>query len=191
MNNKKAQMMTFDFSTSIIMFIIFVIIIASITLLNQKIGDKEHFPFELEYVFINFEKNLGSDPGNPKMDFIHNYRIDDNKLALFSQNMDSIDKYVLESTTSTQGIGMYSETYDVCLYFLDNDGKKLKLDSAQNVAVGKLKDGRTCHELISQEKNPCENYAKAVSFFKPVLLDLEDEDESRIIQMNLVFCSVR
>jgi len=189
-DKKKGQMMTFDFSTSIILFIMFIMIVAIITLLNQKVEQSAQHPFELEYTFTNFEKNLAHTSETPAIDFIHNYRVNYDKLKDFSSTVNNIDKLVLENIDSTQGIGMFAETYDVCMYVFDNDGTHLDLDGNGKIAVGEIKNGISCDSVIKNKKNPCNGYEKAISFFKPVLLDVGDEDENRIVQMNLVMCLV-
>jgi len=189
--NKKGQLITFDFSTSIILLIMFTIIIVSVIIFSQKLDETKYYEFELEYVFDNFENNLKyADPIN-NIAFISNYRIDEDKLKNFANQVTDIDSYVLgtisNSTDSSHGIGLDENAYDTCLYFRDENGF---IEIEGKKALGELKNGDTCHMYFDSGDNPCENYKQATSFIKPVLLDKHNVAENKIIQMNLVVCKI-
>lgn len=184
-NNKKAQMITFDFSTSLIIFIIFIAIFIGLFLMAQKPVEKSEF--ELEYVFANLENNLKYDSVTNR-DFIRNYRVNYVRLINFATdpNTADIDPYVIGNISgNAHGIGLDEGAYDTCLYFMDNDNQIISLSGKR--ALGMLKGGVSCDSMIPQY-NPCEGYKRAYSIFKPVLLDLNNPDANRIILMNIVVC---
>jgi hypothetical protein len=197
--NKKAQMITFDFSSSIIIFMIFIAIFIGLFLLSQTVEKKQEF--ELEYVFANLEHNLKFDPVSGQ-DFFRDYRVNWNRLRTFAQNLgdDSIDSYIIGNINGAHGIGLDEANYDVCLYFTDNDKSFITIDTDPAspthglVALGWLETnpgshtGNTCNSKISAKENPCEQYEQAVSVFKPVLFDEGDPINNRILQMNIVMC---
>lgn len=181
---KKAQMVTFDMSTTLVVFIIFIVIFIGVFFMSQRIITPHEF--ELEYVFYNLENNLKFDDESRR--FITNYRVDSEKLKKFAEEVNDIDAYVIGRINGAHGIGMDPEGYDACLYFKDNDGSFLKLDS-QKIAVGTLsKVNKPCHDVISSGENPCEEYKQATALIKPVLLDTGNPENNRIIQMNVVIC---
>jgi hypothetical protein len=200
--NKKAQMITFDFSSSIVIFMIFIAIFIGLFLLSQTVEKKQDF--ELEYVFANLENNLKFGPSD--RDFFSDYRVDKVKLQNFISTIGtgSIDSYVIGNVDDvngvSHGIGLDEASYDVCLYFTDNDNSKVFLDSSNSIqALGWLETdpgshtGNTCNSQLSSNnlvvKNPCEKYKQAISLFKPVLFDEGGPDaNNRILQMNIVVC---
>jgi hypothetical protein len=147
--------------------------------------DKKH-EFELEYMFANLENNLKYEPVAGR-DFFRDYRIDRDKLNAFALSATNIDDYVVGNISSAHGIGLSSDVYDVCLYFIDNDGDRI--DMAGKVALGEIKGG-TCDMAIRNNQNPCEGYKQALSLFKPVLFDVGDPVNNRIVQMNLAVCKI-
>lgn len=184
---KKAQIVTFDMTTTLVIFIIFIVIFIGAFFLSQKTSQKQEF--ELEYIFANLENNLKHN--DTERIFISNYRVDSAKLARFANEIDSIDEYVVGEINGTHGIGLDEAAYDVCLYFRDNDGTFLNLTADGLRAIGelgKLVPPQSCHEEILAGRNPCEEYKQAISFFKPVLLDQGSPDNNRIIQMNILIC---
>ena len=124
-NNKKAQMITFDLSTSLIIFIIFMAIFIGLFLMAQKPAEKPEF--ELEYIFANLENNLMYD-GITNNDFIRDYRVNYVRLNNFASDIDDIDPYVLGSLSGAHGNGLDEEAYDACMYFTDNN-KRISIRS--------------------------------------------------------------
>ena len=62
--HKKSQLMSFDFATSIFVFILIFLIFAGIVIVSMAMGNKQAFDFEAEYIFDNIENNLRYDiPG--------------------------------------------------------------------------------------------------------------------------------
>jgi hypothetical protein len=191
-NLKKAQIITFDFSSSIIIFVIFLSIFIGVFLLTQ--GSEKKPDFEIEYVFSNLENNLKY--GAAEGDFFADYRVDKTRLEYFASAIGSgsINSYVIGTvggTGGSHGIGLDESSYDVCLYFTDNDKQILTITGAPEIKVlGSLnKTGSSCnHEMIIAGNDPCEAYKQATSLFKPVLLDENDYTMNRIIQMNIVMC---
>ncbi|KYK24399.1 hypothetical protein AYK26_06895 [Euryarchaeota archaeon SM23-78] len=190
--SKKAQIITFDLSSSIIIFLIFIAIFIGLIFLAQSI-EEEH-DFELEYVFANLENNLQYDDPAQNRDFIRDYRVNKEKLNKFVLTVSDseIDEYVIGNETALgHGIGLDKKGYDACLYFTDNDGNLLNLPypTGSKQALGWLtKPQVSCHEEINAGKNPCERYKQALSLLKPVLFVEGGPDENRILQMNLVIC---
>ena len=186
MSNKKAQVITFDLSSSLIVFLIFIAIFIGLFLLTQASETKQEF--ELEYIFSNLENNLKFD--SPNRAFFRDYRINKTKLDNFANNIGtgSVDDYVVGEVGGAHGIGLGVDNYDACLYFTDNN-QRISMGSSSWVALGNLsKIPSSCNAIISTGQSPCENYRQALSFLKPVLLDLGDPNQNRIIQMNLVVC---
>jgi hypothetical protein len=181
---KKAQIISFDFSTSFIIFLIFLVILIGLVLFSSSSEDNPEF--ELEYVFANLENNLRHDP-IPGRDFFSDYRINKTKLDSFAASVGNIDAFVVGNISGTHGIGLDDEAYDVCLYFVDNDNSLFA--SGAEIALGELEmTGTSCNAEISASRNPCESYSQAVSYFKPVLFDEGDRTKNRIVQMNIVMC---
>jgi hypothetical protein len=182
---KKAQIITFDFSTSLIVFLIFMALFIGLFLLGQS-EEKKH-EFELEYMFSNFENNLQYDLVAGR-DFFRDYRINSGKLDAFASSVTNIDDYVVGNISSAHGIGLSSDVYDVCMYFIDNDGTRIDMNGKE--AVGELQGGLTCDAEIIANRNPCDGYKQALSLFKPVLFDEGNPEDNRIVQMNLVVCKI-
>ena len=186
MSNKKSQVITFDLSSSLIIFIIFIAIFIGLFLLTQSSETKQEF--ELEYMFSNLENNLKFDvPGGA---FFRDYRINKIKLDNFANYIaaGSIDDYIVGEVNGAHGIGLGVDNYDACLYFTNNSNQRISMGSSNRTALGYLsKISSTCDAIISTN-NPCENYKQALSFMKPVLLDLGNPEKNSIIQMNLVVC---
>ena len=189
---KKAQMITFDFSSSIIIFLIFISIFIALFVLTQK--SEEKFGFETEYVFANLENNLKNIAVEEA--FFSDYRVDKTRLENFASALNSIDSssinlYVIGSIEGSHGIGLDETSYDVCLYFTDNNNQFMSIMASPEIkALGFLnKTGSSCNqEMIIEGNGPCEAYQQAISIFKPVLLDEGDYRFNRIIQMNIVMC---
>ena len=181
-NTKKAQMITFDLSTSLIIFIIFIAIFIGLFLMAQKPTEKPEF--ELEYMFSNLENNLRYD-GVSGRDFIRDYRVNYLRLNNFASSIDDIDPYVLGSIGDAHGIGLDEEAYDACMYFTDNNNQMISLSGKD--AIGMLKGGVQCSSIIPDD-NPCDDYKKAYALFKPVLLLQGNPDQNSIILMNIVVC---
>src|SRR4030042_2888973 len=168
LKNKKAQIITFDFGTSLIVFLIVLVIVIGVFLFSQT-TDKT-YDFELEYVFGNLENNLQYETANNR-DFFKEYRVDSEKLdafALYVGTTGSVDDYVVGNISSAHGIGLSSEAYDVCLYFTNNTGLPMPFSGVE--ALGQVKSG-SCDNVIKNRINPCEDYKQALSLLKPVLLD--------------------
>jgi hypothetical protein len=195
--NKKAQMITFDFSSSIIIFMIFIAIFIGLFLLSQTVEKKQDF--ELEYVFANLENNLKFGPDN--QDFFIDYRVNKDKLTNFVSHIGtgSIDSYVVGNVSDvngvSHGIGLDEANYGVCLYFTDNNNSIVPLDNNGLVALGWLVTdpgsgaGIWCYNEIGAKRNPCAKFKQAISLFKPVLFDEGGaDDNNRILQMNIVVC---
>jgi hypothetical protein len=183
---KKAQVITFDFSTSLIVFILFMAVFIGIFILSQAAEKKQEF--ELEYVFANLENNLRFSP-NPGIDFFSDYRVDKAKLTTFVSliGAGSIDDYVIGTVGNAHGIGLNPSGYSTCLYFTDNNGSRININGI--TALGYLnKRGASCEDVFSTSTDPCEEYENALAIFKPVLFDENDVYNNRIIQMNLVIC---
>jgi hypothetical protein len=185
--NKKAQIITFDFSSSIIIFMIFIAIFIGLFLLSQTVEKKQDF--ELEYMFANLEHNLKFGPAN--QDFFIDYKVNKAKLTNFVSAIGtgSIDSYVVGNINGAHGIGLDEAGYDVCLYFTDNDNSKVMIGGQQ--VMGWLeKPMKSCNDIIMSpgNPNPCDDYKQALSFFKPVLFDEGDSSTNRILQMNIVVC---
>ena len=196
-NYKKGQAITFDLSSSIIIFVIFIVIVIGSFFLLQRFDRGRSIEFELEYVFANFENNLKFGPAD--QDFLVNYRVNKYKLDAFATaflpSVTSIDSYVIGSEGAAHGIGLDEAGYDTCLYFIDTDGSKIEMQAGLGTveALGTLKDDpliKNCNTEISNDRNPCDGYKSALSLFKPVLYDVEDTEENRIISMNLVICKI-
>ncbi len=188
-NMKKAQMITFDFSSSIIIFLIFLVIFIGLFVFSQKSEKKPDF--EVEYVFANLENNLKYGPADN--DFFADYRVDRAKLENFANAIGSgsINPYVIGSVGQSHGIGLDETSYDVCLYFTDNNNQILTITEMPEIKVlGNLtKTASSCnYEMITLGNGPCDKYKQAISLFKPVLLDENDYSNNRIIQMNIVMC---
>lgn len=189
-NMKKAQIMTFDFSSSIIIFLIFLVLFIGLFLFSQKSEKKPDF--EVEYVFANLENNLKF--GSAERDFFADYRVDRAKLENFATTIgsSSINQYVIGIVGQSHGIGLDETSYDVCLYFTDNNNAILTILSGmpEIKVLGQLtKTASSCnYEMISAGNDPCDKYNQAISLFKPVLLDENDYNKTRIIQMNIVMC---
>jgi hypothetical protein len=186
MNDKKAQVVTFDLSSSLIVFLIFIAIFIGLFLLTQAREDKQEF--ELEYIFSNLENNLKFD--SPNRAFFRDYRINKTELGQFATDIGagSIDAYIVGEVGGAHGIGLGVDNYDACLYFTDNNFSKISLGSGI-IALGFLdKVGSSCNDELSANQNPCDDYQQALSFMKPVLFDLGDPGQNKIIQMNLVVC---
>jgi hypothetical protein len=195
--NKKAQIITFDFSSSIIIFMIFIIIFIGLFLLSQTVEKKQEF--ELEYMFANLENNLKFGPGN--QNFFSDYRVNKGRLDDFINAFydKSIDSYVVGNISGdmgvSHGIGLDEANYDVCLYFTDNDNRIVSIDPdtmrGTNILGWLEKPGKKCTEGIAGGK-PCDKYSQAISFFKPVLFDEgpinNPENNNRILQMNILIC---
>ncbi|MBD3204276.1 hypothetical protein GF327_08335 [Candidatus Woesearchaeota archaeon] len=193
----KSQIITFDLVVSIIVFMIFITIF--LTLIFNIPKTKKKIDFEVEFVFDNLENNLiGYNKLNPGDDalFFSEYRINISKLINFADlfKKKSVDDFVISHLTNTHGIGMSNYTYDSCIFFTDNDGSKIDLDfddsnSAKTVSLGYLKEsGQFCNESIQSTQNPCNDYDQAISLVKPVLYDLNDVYNNRVIQMNILLC---
>jgi hypothetical protein len=184
--NDKAQIISFDFSTSFIVFLIFIVVFILFIFFNNN-NDQQN-EFELEYVFANFENNLRHDLVSDR-DFFSNYRINKEKLDNFADSVSSIDAFVVGNISGTHGIGLDDDAYDVCLYLIDNDNNLISMSLSGKVAIGWLdKTGISCNDTISASRNPCEDYSQAISFFKPVLFDEGDSTKNRIVQMDIVMC---
>ncbi len=189
-NAKKAQIITFDFSSSLIIFVIFIVIFMGLFLLSQNSEKKPDF--ELEYVFANLENNLKF--GAAERDFFAGYRVDKTRLENFASAIGSgsINSYVIGIVGESHGIGLDEASHDVCLYFTDNNNAILTiLPGPPEVKVlGQLrKTGRSCNqEMIISGNDPCDAYKQAISLFKPVLFDEKDYSRNRILQMNIVMC---
>jgi hypothetical protein len=189
-NAKKGQIMTFDFSSSLIIFVIFLVIFMGLFLLSQKSEQKPDF--EVEYLFANLENNLKF--GAADRDFFADYRVDKIRLENFASAIGSasINLYVIGRVGDAHGIGLDEASYDVCLYFTDNNNAMLTiLPSPSEVKVLGLlrKTGSSCNqEMIIAGNDPCDAYKQAISIFKPVLFDEKDYSKNRILQMNIVMC---
>ncbi|MBN2459927.1 hypothetical protein JXB28_06605 [Candidatus Woesearchaeota archaeon] len=183
--SKKAQIITFDMTTTLVIFVIFIVIFIGAFFLSQRTIQKHEF--ELEYVFANLENNLRFDDEDRR--FMSNYRIDSDKLAEFADEVQSIDNYTVGEINGAHGIGMDAAGYDTCLYFTDNDGTFIRMNGAGLRVLGELSQpARSCDEVIASGENPCEEYKQAISLFKPVLFDQGSPDYNRIVQMNIVIC---
>jgi hypothetical protein len=190
---KRGQIVTFEFSLTLIAFIIFVIIATTIIIIRFPETPKSDT--DAEYVFANLENNLAADS---KPQVLQNYRAIKSDVENFwSINaLNSVDKYVLDriSLTAGPGIGLTDYAYDVCWYYTDTTGSILPIITASGPisAIGQVKDksGATnyCNVEITAGRNPCANYTKAVSVFQPTLWDEGTTTTNRIIQMNLVLC---
>jgi hypothetical protein len=186
-NMKKAQIITFDFSSSIIIFLIFLVLFIGLFLFTQK--SEKKLDFEVEYVFANLENNLKYGPADS--DFFADYRVDKIKLENFATAIGpgSINQYVIGIFGQSHGIGLDETSYDVCLYFTDNNNSILTILPGIKVLGNLTKTASSCnYEMISAGNDPCDKYKQAISLFKPVLLDENDYNKSRIIQMNIVMC---
>jgi hypothetical protein len=189
-NMKKAQIMTFDFSSSIIIFLIFLVLFVGLFVFSQKNEKKPDF--EVEYVFANLENNLQFGPA--ERDFFADYRVDKIKLENFASAIGSgsINPYVIGIVGQSHGIGLDETSYDICLYFTDNNKDILTIlpGMPEIKVLGSLtKTASSCnHEMIALGNDPCDKYNQAISLFKPVLLDENDYNKTRIIQMNIVMC---
>jgi hypothetical protein len=184
---KKGQIITFDFSTSLIVFVIFLALIIGLFLLGQA-EEKKH-EFELEYMFDNLENNLKFD--DPARDFFKNYRVNSGRLDAFASYIGdgSIDDYIVGSIGDAHGIGMSSDVYDACMYFVDNNGQMIDMGTRE--VLGELKGGITCEGEITSNRNPCEGYKQSLALFKPALFDEGGPQlNNRIVQMNLVICKI-
>jgi len=182
---KKAQIISFDLSSSMVIFLIVLMVFIAIMAVTRP--QESATDFEIDYVFSNIENNLNAE--NPNTAFLANYRISKSNLDLFADIHElspDIDQYVLGAVANAHGIGVDPESHDSCMFFRDESGL-IEFGSANIVAIGELKGGITCNSVISGA-NPCEQYKRALSMFKPVLLDEGNVNENRIIQMNLVMC---
>jgi hypothetical protein len=189
MTNKKSQVITFDLSSSLIVFLIFIAIFIGLFLLTQASETKQEF--ELEYIFSNLENNLKFDTPGPSRDFFRDYRINKTKLDNFANYIatGSIDNYVVGEVGGAHGIGLGVDNYDACLYFTDNNNQRISMGNDGRVALGNLsKIPSSCHAIISVNQNPCDKYQQALAFLKPVLFDVGNPEQNRVIQMNLVVC---
>ena len=174
---KKAQIITFDFSTSLIIFLLFIAVFIGLFFLSQ--GLEKQAEFELEYVFANLENNLKYNASQNR-DFLRDYRVSETKLSSFASAIGtgSIDEYVVGEIGDAHGIGLSAEAYDICLYFTDNNNQFISI-------LGMVKSG-PCVSVITSD--PCSGYKQTLSLFKPVLFDTGSPDENSIILMNLVMC---
>jgi len=185
---KKAQIITFDFSTSLIVFLLFIAVFIGLFLLSQGIEKKQEF--ELEYVFANLENNLQYN-ATQNRDFFRDYRVNEEKLNSFASaitSTGSIDEYVVGTIGAAHGIGLDAAAYDVCLYLTDNNNQLISLGGA--TALGMVKSG-SCASVIASvaSTDPCSSYKQTISIFKPVLFDEgSPTNNNRIVQMNLVIC---
>jgi hypothetical protein len=187
--NRKAQIITFDFSSSIIIFVIFIAIFIGLFLLSQNVEKKQEF--ELEYIYSNLENNLMFDT-TINRDFFKDYRVDASKLRTFATDIQSIgsgsiNSYVIGTIGASHGIGVDNSSFDICLYFTDNNRSIVEIIPGSGVrALGYLtKPASSCNTELTR---PCDRYKQAVSVFKPVLFDENDYTKSRILQMNIVMC---
>jgi hypothetical protein len=187
---KKGQMITFDMSTTLIVFIVFIILFILLFVLAQRTGQKHEF--ELEYVFSNLENNLKFDNSDPSIAFLRNYRVTKGRLNNFANTVADIDSYVIGEIGNAHGIGMDEEGYDACLYFKDNDGQFIGMGDEGLSVLGRLSkigSGSRCQEeMITNNRNPCDRYKQALAMIKPVLFDVGNPTNNRIVQMNLVIC---
>ncbi len=186
--NKKGQLVTFDFSTSMILFIMFGIIIVTVVVFSMTFDDSAQYEFEFEYIFDNLENNLAY--GEQTQNFMSNYRINMDNLRRFVSAYGDIDDYTVgtieHNGKKSHGIGLYAEAYDTCMYFTHNNDL---IEVSGKKAFGKTKNG-ACEDFIPHSKNPCEGYEHITSFIKPVLLDKGRYDTNKIVQMNLVVCKI-
>jgi hypothetical protein len=192
-HNQKAQVVSFDFVTSVIVFVLIILVLVGAILLAQRSGGaSKAYEFEMEYLYANLEHNLGHDIDQSKA-FLDGNRVDAMKLSNFvaSHPNEVLDDYVIGNIEAgnepvTHGIGLDSMSYDTCLYLTDNKGI-VELGTGIK-AIGTLKEGQLCNNAILAEENPCEGYRDALALFKPVLYDTGSPATSRIIQLNLVVC---
>ena len=56
------------------------------------------------------------------------------------------------------------------------------------IASGILSKGSDCNSKLLASLNPCDDYESGTTIFTPILLDLGDPMQNRIIQMNIVLC---
>lgn len=190
---KKTQIITFDLLFSMVLFILLVMLFVSMYFLEQK--SAQDYDYELDYVFANFENNLEAapSPNGVNIDFLNNFRVDRNKLDSFAMEFYSdnikVDEYVIGRTGNAHGIGLSTEVYDACIYFVDNDNSRIEFTVGLNSfeAIGNLESG-SCHNIITTSGNPCHDYAQGISFLKPVLLDENNPNLNKIIQMNIILC---
>ncbi len=198
MNTKKSsrgQIISFDLSASVVIFMLFISIFTGFFFLHQNTGVDNADEFELEYVFVNLENNLKISPksGGSRIDFFSFYNIDTEKLNKFVSKIEdsSLDNYTIGNVGKAHGIGLDTESYDSCLFFKDTDGSFIELDDGsgnKKKAIGILKDGINCSIKVGAGKNPCDNYNQALSIFKPVLFNEGDQYKNRIVQMNILLC---
>ncbi len=191
--SKKSQMLAFDFTTGLFLFILIFLLFAGVFGISKLMEEKKAFDFEMEYVFDNLENNLINDPADPGGDsiFFSVHRVYPDKLADFASRYSSgqiadFDLYSVGFVGHAHGIGLEPAGYDTCLYLMDNTGL-IEMGSGL-AAIGRVRDGTSCDSKIRAGKNPCEDYGDVMSLFIPVLYDTGSPDTSRIVQMNMVVC---
>ncbi len=190
MKMKKAQLISFDLGASVAIFLIFLVVFIGIFMTFQGMKTTAKFEFELSYVYDNLENNLKQ---NGDTAFFSNYRVDAEKWAAFvsalpppASDPNAFDAYVLGNISNAHGIGMSEDGFDTCLY-LSNENGPITLGII--TAIGSLKAGKTCNEVITDGKNPCDTYKQALSMFKPVaLITDKNTGNNEIVSMNLVLC---
>jgi len=181
---KTAQIFSMDMIISVVVFAVFMSLFVGIFVASQSYTAEQDTQFELEYVFANLENNLRFET-DPNLIFLRDYRINAQNLANFFASVSNTDTYIVGSLPDAHGIGLSEDAYDTCLYLTDTDGSRLRINGLE--AVGSLKSD-TCHNIISSNENPCDEYSDSLSLFKPVLYDNSDQNLNRIIQLNLVIC---
>ncbi|MBW2970713.1 hypothetical protein KY320_00980 [Candidatus Woesearchaeota archaeon] len=191
MKNLKSQLISFDFGTSIFVFILFFAIFISLILMIQEQNRRSEFDFEFEYLVSNLENNLRY--GDANKQFLADYRVNEFKLGNFALAAQGgtieLDEYVFGRVGEAHGIGLSEEGYDACLYFTDKDG--VMTIPGNYLALGKLEEGSaSCNEKIAAGENPCGKYSDSISLFRPLLFYTGSQSSNRIVQMNLVVCKI-
>jgi hypothetical protein len=168
----KSQIISMDLVMSIVLLLFFLLLIFGM-LATTRTTQKEDFVYE--YVFDNFEKNVG---------FFEKYRVDHNGLVDFAnENTGSIDSFII-GMINTKGIGLSEESIDSCLYFTDTDREVMVVEEKNALGVV---GGDECDDRI-KTSSPCHGFNRAISLSRPVLIDYNDPDENRIILMHVLLC---
>lgn len=187
----RAQLLSFDFSTGTIFFLLMIALIIGIFAFNTFTSNRDEIPFELEFVLSNLENNVRFAPVSER--FLTNYRVDKDKLDAFAlSHSGSIDDFLIGTFEDSHGIGISPDNYDGCLYFRDDNGP-IAINQGQPeevVALGETKSG-SCDSHIIGNQNPCsDDYSTALALFEPVLMDYHDVSENKIVQLNMVLCQI-
>lgn len=181
---KRGQVVSFDLLSGVLLFLIFVAVFILVFFLPRFEVTPPEFEAELLFVFDNLEQTL---EGTSEQFMTRGYRVDYDGLSQF-YSLESIDEAVF-GKDPTGGIALYPDGYDVCLYIMDVDGDFLDVNG--RVAAGNLSvAGQTCDAVLRGGGNPCAEYERGMTTFRPVVLLNPPSEDNRIVQLNVVACKI-